>query len=536
MKKLNRLTAPIFQRLAEHAADKPVSFHVPGHRYGEAWRWYGLQQENETAGQQGALALFSSLLPFDVTELSSTDDLHAPEGVIAESQRLAADLYGADETMLLVGGSTAGNIAMILTVCEPGDTIIVQRNVHKSIMNGLRLAGAKAVFVRPAYEASEGTAIIPKLHDIQTALQRHPEAKAILLSTPNYYGYAASVLPYAELAHKHGIPLLVDEAHGAHYGLHEAFPPSALSLGADAVVQSTHKTLPAMTMGAMLHVRSKLLDRERLREMLTVVQSSSPSYPIMASLDIARAMAESERRRLFESGLAAAAGIRNYFRMRKGRLIAGSSADLPSEPSDATGLNERQTPGVSRMIVASNEPSVDVKADPLRIVVRDRLGLISGYELQRMLERQGCWAEMADERRVLLIIGPYVSEGDTTRLIAACDAIEKELPNREQSEQSLITPASVYGDSEKSIAVSEPVPFSLHRIDHGSVVSVPIQEAAGCRSAETVIPYPPGIPLVYTGETITVGIASELERLSALGAKVQGAADTKLSAIRIIRP
>ncbi|WP_127533108.1 aminotransferase class I/II-fold pyridoxal phosphate-dependent enzyme [Paenibacillus kobensis] len=533
MNNYKRFTAPIFQQLSKHADEKPVSFHVPGHRYGEAWKQHGHNHNNGLLEREAA-DRFGRLLPIDVTELSTTDDLHAPEGVIAEAQRLAAAMYGADETMLLVGGSTAGNIAMILAACEPGDTIIVQRNVHKSVINGLRMAGAKAVFVRPSYEASDGTAIIPRLGDIENALKQYPEAKAVLLSTPNYYGYATSINLYAELAHRHGVPLLVDEAHGAHYGLHEAFPHSALSQGADAVVQSTHKTLPAMTMGAMLHVRRGRIDMERLREMLTMVQSSSPSYPIMASLDIARAMAESAGGLMFESGLAAAERIRGHLYSRAGRLSIGDNR-LKEESMIASMPIRQQGERKQQSLPLNNKHEMKVRQDPLRIVIRDRLSLVSGYELQRMLESHGCWAEMADERRVLLIVGPFISDEDTARFIAACEAIEKELNNREQPEQKSESFANIYGEGEELLAVSEPVPFSLHRINRDLIDTLPLQEATGCRSAETVIPYPPGIPLVYAGETITAGIVTELESLSARGAKVQGAANPKLQTIRIIR-
>lgn len=521
--------APLYECLIAHEASQPVSFHVPGHRNGQAWQ--------SLAGQDAAyerLTRFKGVLSIDATEISATDDLHSPDSVIAEAQQMAARVFGADESMLLVGGSTAGNIAMILTVCEPGDIILVQRNVHKSVLNGLRLAGARAVFLQPAYETDEGTLLVPLLETVELALQLYPEARAVMLSTPNYYGRGVSLKPYVDTVHAYGVPLLIDEAHGAHYGLHDAFPESAIMQGADAVVQSTHKTLPAMTMGAMLHVRGQYIDIDRLRDMLAVVQSSSPSFPIMASLDIARAMIEEQGPALFESGLANVASFRQEMNERNGRLVVTASE------MDNDELSALETGGYGP------QWNSDVRIDPLRVIMRDRRGITSGYELLRMLEKQGCWAEMADEYRVLLLFGPIVSEEETKRLLGACEAIEQELAAQQQrplrkydrtervEASALKYERVVSRDIEPDQMISEPITFSTQRIDRDTIRTIPLLSAAGSISAETIIPYPPGIPLIYAGERIEETVIRRLAKLVEIGAKCQGASDPTLETIRII--
>lgn len=213
-----------------------------------------------------------------------------------------------------MGGSTSGNIALLLALCEPDDMIIVQRNVHKSVLNGLRLAGARAVFLSPQIDVHSGLATIPSIEQVKEALILYPEAKAVFLSNPNYYGMGVKLGPYAQAVHDHHIPILVDEAHGAHYGFHPSFPRSALSEGVDAVVQSAHKTLPTLTMGALLHVQGDRIPIPSLRESLAMIQSSSPSFPILASIDISRAMIDTLGPALFEKSTASANAFRRWLR------------------------------------------------------------------------------------------------------------------------------------------------------------------------------------------------------------------------------
>ncbi|MFR9711227.1 aminotransferase class I/II-fold pyridoxal phosphate-dependent enzyme [Paenibacillus sp. MB22_1] len=499
--------APLVEALLQYQAKKDASFHVPGHKNGQALR-----------SNANVMEELARVMEIDVTEITGTDDLHHPEGVIREAQRLAAAQFGAEETFFLVGGSTAGNLALILSVCTtPGDVLLVQRNVHKSVIHGLMLAGAHAVFLAPQLDAGSGLATIPSEAAVREALRRYPGAKGLLLTHPSYYGMGAPLQPLAELCHAHGVPLLVDEAHGAHFGQHPALPESALAAGADGVVQSTHKMLTALTMGAMLHVQGGLLDRTLLRQRLAMLQSSSPSYPIMASLDLSRSLLGQQGPAFFEGGLAAAAHLRR-------------------------GLAKQSRFGVVAPPGASGEAAAYTIQDPLKLVIFDASAALSGYELQERLEAEGCVPEMSDDRFVVLALGPGTTMEDADRLLQALDRIAQADSPGNAVRSGLVSPTgsaeelSTWNNSvhEGHLSeVSEPVPFSLKPLLPGESEAIPVEESLGRQAAEMIIPYPPGIPLLYPGETITEAVRQRLRMLRDSGAKCQGLADPRLQTIQV---
>ncbi|REE66522.1 arginine/lysine/ornithine decarboxylase [Paenibacillus taihuensis] len=494
------MRAPLFELLTSLYTSQPSSYHVPGHKYGQS-----LSLLKGTIDEQ-ALQAYQAIMQLDVTELSMTDDLHGPSGVIEEAQQLAAATFGAEQTFFLVGGSTAGNLAMVLAVCDSNDLIIVQRNAHKSVLNGLKLAGARAVFIMPQKEAGSGLDVVPSLEQIEEALIRYPESKAVFLTNPSYYGLSVDLEPYVELVHRYGKMLLVDEAHGAHYGLHERFPRSALQVGADAVVQSTHKTLTALTMGAMLHIQGPRIDRNSLAEALHMVQSSSPSYPIMASLDVARAVIDSTGEQLFERGIAAADDFRRWVTEESAQYELASS-----------------------LLREGNQLNAHV--DPLRVVLRSKTGRQSGFELLKQLESFGCYAEMADIHYVVLLFGMGAESSDMERLKHALMAIAKEAAETADEPLQIIDAAAY------SQLVSEPVLFSRRGAAAGvnAIEAVELSEAEGRLAAEAVIPYPPGIPLLYEGERISAGAIAMIQRLVQHGARCQGASDQTMRTITVLR-
>lgn len=509
--------APLYEVLQQYKTRRDASFHVPGHKNGAALE--GVDPGNELA----------RVMEIDVTEITGTDDLHHPQEAIREAQELAAEAFGAEETFFLVGGSTAGNLALILSVCTaPGDVLLVQRNVHKSVIHGLMLAHAHAVFLAPQLDGASGLATIPSAETVREALRRYPGAKGLLVTHPNYYGMGASLQPLAELCHAGGVPLLVDEAHGAHFGLHPALPEGALRAGADGVVQSTHKMLTALTMGAMLHVQGGLLDRGLLRQRLAMVQSSSPSYPVMASLDLSRSLLQSQGSAFFDRGLAAARKLRH---------------GLQSLPR--FGLLD---PG------ASGEDAAYATQDLFKAVLFDRTGQWSGYRLQELLEEDGIVPEMSDDRYVVLALGPGTREEDINRLMKALESIVSEHSSplsmdQEQSTEESLCPsaggstqeAPIKSDSTKRFStwniepVSSPIAFHLQPISMDDSEPLPLEDSRGRRAAEMVIPYPPGIPLLYPGEEIGSRILDELIKLRDARAKCQGPADATLETIRVIK-
>ncbi|GAC42425.1 aminotransferase class I/II-fold pyridoxal phosphate-dependent enzyme [Paenibacillus popilliae] len=492
--------APLVGAMLDYMERRSASFHVPGHKDGEMYR--RMADEWPYPGNE-LLRSMASLLAMDTTEVEGTDDLHHPTGPIAEAQRLAARCFGAEETHFLIGGSTVGNMGLLLSSCtRPGDLIIVQRNVHKSILHGLMLVGAMAVFLTPRTDPVSGLAAVPGVETVSEALNRYPQAKAVMITNPNYYGIGTDISEMARLVHDHGIPLLVDEAHGAHFGFHPSVPPSALSMGADGVVQSTHKMLGGMTMSAMLHVQGPRLDRNRLKQGLTMLQSSSPSYPLMASLDLSRYWLDRHGAAALELGLEAARWLRE-------RIQAIPAFQLIEEPGSLTAYHYQ---------------------DPFKIVLRDRYDRLSGYELLDKLSAHGCVAEMADPRYVVAALSLSTSMVDAERLAQALEVLAMTIGDaptyNTMQENDMI-------ENTAGASCSEPVPFSMYDAPQEKTVRVPASAAVGGIAAETVTPYPPGIPLLYRGERVTEAVVRQLERLAGAGGKCHGAGDPTLQTIQI---
>ncbi|WP_019914516.1 aminotransferase class I/II-fold pyridoxal phosphate-dependent enzyme [Paenibacillus sp. HW567] len=527
MDKVEPGRAPVYEMLEQYRAKGNLSYHVPGHKNGEAYRF------SEGAG------FLDEVMRYDVTEITGTDDLHHPEGVIQEAQELAADCFGAEMSFFLVGGSTAGNLALILTVCpEPGMTLILQRNVHKSVIHGLMLAGVRAVFVEPQIDPVSGLAVAPAAETVQAALAAYPEAAAVLVTMPNYYGMGSDLAPLALACHTRGVPLLVDEAHGAHYGQHPALPAGALMCGADGVVQSTHKMLAALTMGAMLHVQGPLLDRTLLRQRLAMVQSSSPSYPVMASLDLARRLVHSQRAGAFTAGLAAVDVLRRGLATlpRYGLL-------QPAQPLQPLG-------GGADAAAAGDTPPQGMAAyctqDPFKAVIYDAAGVLGGFELQRRLEAEGIVPEMSDDRHVVLAFSLGSKAEDSQRLLDALRRIAAEAADCPEGASSGTSARLHPGEAEASASpsqnnstwniftdalISKPVQFSLKPVNILQTESIRLEYSAGRTAAEIVIPYPPGIPLLYPGEKVTKDITTRLIGLRQGGTKFQACADPALQQI-----
>ncbi|MBE9119075.1 aminotransferase class V-fold PLP-dependent enzyme, partial [Lusitaniella coriacea LEGE 07157] len=267
---------PLLEALRSRAQKPDAAFYAPGHKRGK-----GIPQALEDL-------LGSAVFQADLPELPELDNLFAPQGAIEAAQNLAAEAFGAEKTWFLVNGSTCGVMAAILATCGAGDKIILPRNSHQSAIAGLIHSGAIPLFINPEYDPQLDLAYSITPEAVERVLKQNPETKAIMMVYPTYHGICGDLGAIARLAHQHDIPLLVDEAHGAHFAFHPQLPPSALSFGADLSVQSTHKLLGAMTQASMLHLQGKRIDPQRLNQALQLFQSTSPSYLLLASLDAAR--------------------------------------------------------------------------------------------------------------------------------------------------------------------------------------------------------------------------------------------------------
>jgi arginine decarboxylase len=479
---LHKARAPLYEAMVAHHAKKSVSLHVPGHKSGQ-----GLLEE--------AISFLESVMSIDYTEISGLDDLHHTEGVILEAEQLAADCFGAEETYFLIGGSTVGNLSMIGAVCQKEDIILVQRNVHKSVIHGLMLAGARAVFIAPEMDPNTGVATSIPIEGVKQAIQQHPTAKGLLITNPTYYGVGVKLKPFADLMHDNGMLLLVDEAHGAHFGFHEELPASALSQGADAVVQSTHKMLTAMTMGAMLHVQGSRINRRAIKQLLAMFQSSSPSYPIMASLDLARKRMHTEGHAWIERGLS---------------MIKEFRAGL--EELAVLDFYPRRYPNQSK-------EQAKQTSDPFKISIYDPTHRMSGAELKERLEAQGCFVEMTDGYLVLLVFSPANTREDMLRVLDVLSNICLDIRNQKQELQA---PISNIIKLPTYLPISSPIGFDRSVVFQSTTLEVNMEEAIGKRSGDMVIPYPPGIPYLYPGEVITASVAESLVFLASQGIRFQG--------------
>lgn len=464
MKKQN-IDRPLVSALQNHQKNKPVSFHVPGHKNGKV----------VPRGMED----FTSVLPYDLTELEGLDDLHHPTGPIQEAQRLTAECYGAAESFFLVGGSTVGNLAMIYGMCQPGDVVLVERHSHKSILHAVELAGVKPVYLESHIDEATGIVVGITENKLQQALLEHPDAVAVVLTYPNYYGVCLQPDQLIQTAKRSGLRVLVDEAHGAHFVLGEPFPTSVLSAGADVVVQSAHKTLPALTMGSYLHVHHHVREEEseQIKRALTIFQSSSPSYLIMASLDSARAYLQSYSEEKLEALMLSIQAIK-------------------------TGLQD-----IDQLEVVDWSER-GYQSDPLKVTIRSACTL-NGYQLSTLFHQLGLDVEMADEHHILLVVGLE----PLTHIKQWLDKIAKALKE--------VQPTAIRENRLSKRIVQSSVEDTVH-IHNKKRERVTFWQAEGRLAAEEVTPYPPGIPLIYPGERIQAELLERIYQLQKAGARFHG--------------
>ena len=458
--KRDHTRTPLIEAIRKHRTANPISFHVPGHKN-------GLLMREDHPFFQG-----------DLTELSGLDDLHDPHEAIEEAENMLADVYGSMKSYFLVNGSTVGNIAAILASCEPGDTVFVQRNCHKSVLNGIRLARAVPVFIETEW-SDFGTALGIPIEAVKAALKEFPRVKACVLTYPTYYGFSYTIKQIIEELHKHDVTCIIDEAHGAHFTLGSPFPESALECGADIVIHSAHKMLPAMTMGSYLHIGSKRVNERKVKEYLSMLQSSSPSYPIMASLDYARSY-----------------------------VGTFSEEDLDRTLQDVSFFVQ----AVERI---HPQLTVQQSHDPLKLMMK--LEGRTGYVLQGLLESEGIYPELADPSQVLLIL-PLVKRDLSFPYEEAVSRISSALKKEPVVE---LSPGikSIPSDMKKHFST---LALTLEEMDGKAEVLVPLDESEGEIAAGMVTPYPPGIPLMVPGERITGEIIRRLEEYIENKANIQG--------------
>lgn len=474
---------PVLEALVKYGAEDIYPLHTPGHKGGRGM----------AGSLQSGLGVAAG---WDVSLMSELDDIHEPRSYIRRAQQLTAEVYGSEVSFWAVNGTTQAIHAMLLTALAPGEKVLIPRNAHRSVAGGLILGGIAASYLVPDYLEGFGlhTQIAPA--EIEGALRRDPEIRAVLLTSPNYYGVTADTEAIAKICHRHGVVLLVDEAHGPHLGFSEELPPSAMQCGADACAQSTHKLLGAMTQCSVLHVRGKLLDLQRAADAMSLLATTSPNYLLLASLDAAVAQLRSNGEKMVRDALMAAAELRE---------LCGSFPGIKVlQPEDVAPY------GLDRTKVTINFAGLGY----------------TGVEAGELLRRAGVAAELTDAQNVLLL----VTYADRNRdYEAALRRIAGVLQNISAAERGRNNEAAVW--RMPSVAAV----MDLRKVFYGAKESIPLAECAGRICAESVSFYPPGIPVLLPGELISEEAIGYCAYMKQLGLPVSGPEDGSLDRIRVVK-
>ncbi len=445
------MSAPLYERIKSYVSQNRISFAMPGHK--------------------GGRGLENDLLSLDVTELSGTENLHCGGKYVQSAQRLLSELYGSGESFILTGGSTAAVQSMICGAVKKGGLLLASADCHKSVINACALLGIRVRVFPKEIDGEFGVPLGAK--SVKEYIT--DDTDAVMVTSPNYYGVCSDIKVIAGECRDKGIPLLVDEAHGAHFVADSRFPETAVRY-ADAVCHSAHKTLNALTGAAYLHLNGSLINRDRTREALTMFQSSSPSYVIAASADTARG------------------------ELAKGNAWSGTY-DMCREFKEeirGAGVKVFESDDVTRLVLNFS-----------------RFGM-TGFEVSRALSKKGIDVEMADLCNIVLIVTPSNTSSDL-------DALKKAIAQ--------IVSADASGADVQRVLPPPPCNQTLSPSDafFAERVKLPLERAEGRVSCVSAAAYPPGIPVIYTGETIRREHIDYINYILSAGGEVTGLADGKIT-------
>lgn len=464
----------IIEELNNIVDNKLISFHVPGHKLGKIY-----DKLNYTN-------TLNKIYSMDTTEIPGTDNLHSPEGIIKESQERASEVFKSDETYYLINGSTCGIQAAIMALCPPKSKIIANRDCHQSVINACILGDVDPVYINS--EVDKNTNILKGIN-IDNAIKvidSNLDAKAIILTYPTYYGMTYDLKRVCDYAHSKDIAVIVDEAHGAHLGLSEELPKTALEQGADIVIQSTHKTLSSFTQSSMIHIQGDRVNKEQLVSILKIIESSSPSYMLMASLEIAVDIYNKYGTKLMDELLNNIDKLKNSFK-------------------ENNGIEFYDTDDKTKIFISTIN-----------------MGLI-GYELETILrEEYNIQVELSNYYGSLLICTIGNDNDDFKSLETALNEISEKYRTNRNIEKI---------EYPNNIPVKKLTPREAF---YKEKKSVKIYESIGKICGEYIIPYPPGISLTSPGEIITKEIIDYILFCKEKGMNVSGLKDYSLGQIQII--
>ena len=493
---MDQQRTPYFTALLEYVDAGVLPFHTPGHIQG--------------TGMDRAFREFvgDNICAIDLTPMPGIDDLLQPKEAIKEAQELAAEAYGADHTFFLINGSTSGNQCMMMTAVNPGEKIAVPRNSHKSMLGGLVMSGAHPIYMQPAVDQSMHMDHTVTPETIERTLDEHPDIVAVYVVSPTYYGVAADLPSIAHIVHERGKLLLVDEAWGPHFKFHPALPISATEAGADLCINSTHKMLSAFSQCAMLHQIGDRVRLDRLKAVLKMFLSTSPNLPMVASLDVARKQMAVEGSALLSRTIEIAEETRRRLNEIEGVYCFGEE-------------------------IQGREGVFDL--DPTKITVNVTGMGYTGYEASELLRRRyNIQVELSDLFNVVALFTIGTTWEAAERLVAAFTEMA-----RDERPLDQYAPSGVLEQRLKRGTYHLPAIPPMRMLPRDAFLAdsefVAYKDSAGRICAETISPYPPGIPVISPGEEITEDLIDYLRLEMKAGVRIQGPYDDELKIIRVVK-
>ncbi len=475
--------ADLYRQLEGYVSSDYYPFHMPGHK------------RNKESAKENLAVAYS----LDITEIDGFDNLHQAEGILKKEQERAARIYGAEKTYFLINGSTGGILSAVSAVTKKGGRILIARNCHKSVYHSICLNGLEASYLYPKTWGICNIAGEVEPESVKDNLKKQPDIKAVMITSPTYEGIVSDVRKIAEIAHEYGVPLIVDEAHGAHFGFHGDYPESAVKSGADIVIHSLHKTMPAMTQTALLHVNGNMVQKQRLERYLRMFQTSSPSYVLMASISNCLDLIENE----------------GAERLGKLKELRDNLVKKVEECNFIkVGINGKQGSGLG------------VYADPCKLVIYADKGRLTGKQLYDILrDKYHLQMEMAAGSYVLGILSMMDTQEGMDRLASALLEIDKDISSGKITAGIVLPAFPVIGTESRSV-------MPIFQAYEKEQEKVELEKAEGRVAAEFLNLYPPGIPLAVPGEQLGKKTIELFLAYESAGFHVQGIEDGYIRAIK----
>ncbi|HEX5273701.1 MAG TPA: aminotransferase class I/II-fold pyridoxal phosphate-dependent enzyme [Candidatus Rubrimentiphilum sp.] len=493
---MDQSKTPYFQALLDYVDAGVIPFHTPGHKQG--------------IGMDLAFREFigDNFCAIDLTPMPGIDDLLQPTESLLEAQQLAAEAYGADHTYFLINGSTSGNQCMMMAALNPGDKLAVPRNAHKSMLGGLVMSGVEPIYMQPVIDEGLHMDHCVTPETVAQTLEKHPDVKAVYVVTPTYYGVAADIKGIVKVARAAGKLVLVDEAWGPHFHFHPDLPMSATAAKADLVINSTHKMLSAFSQCAMLHEIGPRIRIDRLEGVLKMFLSTSPNLPMVASLDVARKQMAMDGLELLSRTIELARETRKRLNAIDGVYCFGDEL--------------KGRPGV-----------FDLDPTKVTITVKD-LGY-TGYEASAILRRRyNVQVELADLFNVVALFTIGTSQEAADRLVQGVAELA-----REDRPVDIFSPSGILERRLKTGSYKLPAIPPMRMLPRDAFLApteaVRFKQSKGRICAETISPYPPGIPVIAPGEELTDEIIDYLSLEIKAGVRMQGPFDRELKRVRVVK-